>query len=203
MALPISTMQQKHAQNMAKPCSHAGCTNYRYNQYSYCLKHSTALKRYGHPEGRPISPIEYASLEARLLKVCENPSLAPLVSIKLDSALSTMSQRLDKGPSSKHELVNKVLESGLTAPRLLARLGAILYFAADNPDKLPKDMRLNHAVVRGIIGLMPKEKKVGRNGSIFIKPNPVATVSRAYGGYIQALMGIVEVDRLQAKALCA
>jgi hypothetical protein len=149
------------AANVRRPCRLSGCSLGRVAFSPFCRSHAARVERYGHPEGRPIDPKEYAferqSVEKLLATHSEHEGVKSAVQWFqrwLDAA-----QRGEDVPGGRD--FARLGAHGVSPLSILVEASALFLYSRWNPRKLPDDTRLDFAAGLRVLSLVPREKRFG------------------------------------------
>jgi hypothetical protein len=149
------------AANIRRPCRLSGCTAGRVGFSPYCRAHAARVERYGHPEGRPIDPKEYA-VERKLV---EKLITAHADHEGVKSALQWLrkwfdaAQRGEDVPGGRD--VARLAGHGMSPLSALVESSALFLYSWWSPRNLPDDERLDFAIGIRVLTLVRREKRFG------------------------------------------
>jgi hypothetical protein len=149
------------AANVRRPCRLSGCSFGRVAFSPFCRSHAARVERYGHPEGRPIDPKEYAferqSVEKLLATHSEHEGVKSAVQWLqrwLDAA-----QRGEDVPGGRD--FARLAAHGVLPLSILVESAALFLLAHWSPRRLPDDDRLTFAIGVRALCLAPRERRYG------------------------------------------
>jgi hypothetical protein len=161
------SLQAKIASNSSRPCRHGGCSGRRKALSPYCRLHAVRVERYGHPDGKPINPKEYAVERARVADFLErHASHEGLINALkwlqkwLDAARRADAATLGSENVPGARELRQVAEHGVTPLQLLTEAAA-LFMYSQHQRGLPDDDRLTWAIGVRVLTMAPRERRYG------------------------------------------
>jgi hypothetical protein len=202
------------ARNQQLKCSHRGCQLPRKGLHRWCSSHRVKARRYGHPDGRALRPMEIKQARSAVDRLFwSNPEHS---GVKAAAAYLEDWMRRGAGgdssiPGAKDDW-QRLLASGVTSMQVLKELCAVFLLSRTSPSGLPDDQRLDFAMSRAVLGLAPARTRISRSGKVH-RVEPSYAALRSIGrlarsslapflvAVVSAVDGLPEADRRLREAL--
>jgi hypothetical protein len=153
--------------NMSHMCKARGCTQHRESLGAYCHTHNLRYRRFGHPNARPIKPLQYRPYRKLVNDLLEANKDHPGMVAALGYVEKYMQQSAaDEASSKGAPEVARVARHGVSPKEVLIEVCAFWCWLQDHPRSLPDTKAEDFAISRAVMAMAPRPRRISREAAL-------------------------------------